>query len=192
MTLLIAGILMFTLAHLFPALAKPTRDRLASQLGDGPYQGLFALFILSSIIVIVFGWKAAQPVLLYMPLLKPGLATSALMLVAFVLFIASNLRTNVKRWIRHPQMTGTLIWSIAHLLANGDNRSIALFGSLAVWSIVEMLFCNRRDGPWQKPESVSLAKDAICVIIGAVLFAVFAYSHRWLFGVTVMPPAMGA
>ena len=187
MALLITGILMFTLAHLFPAVAKATRDRLADRLGDGPYQGLFSLVILSSIVVIVFGWKAAQPTLVYVPVVGSGLVTSGLMLLASVLFIASVMPTNLKRLLRHPQMTGTLLWSIAHLLANGDSRSVMLFGGLGIWSILEMLFCNRRDGAWQKPEPVALAKDVVFVIAGAVLFAVFAYSHRWLFGVTVIP-----
>ena len=186
MALLITGILMFTLAHLFPAVAKATRDRAANRLGDGPYQGLFSLVILSSIVVIVFGWKTAQPTLVYVPIVRSGLVTSGLMLVASVLFIASVMPTNLKRLIRHPQMTGTLLWAITHLLANGDSRSVLLFGSLGIWSILEMLLCSRRDGAWQKPDSVSLAKDIIFVTAGAVLFAVFAYSHRWLFGVNVV------
>ena len=187
MTLLVVGILMFTLVHLFPAIARPTRDHLAERLGSGAYQGLFALTILISIVVIVFGWKSAQPTLVYAPVIAPGLVTSGLMLLAFLLFIASNLPTNLKRWIRHPQMTGTLLWSVTHLLANGDSRSVILFGSLGAWSILEMLLCNRRDGPRQKPEPVALTKDVVVVIAGVALFAVFAYSHRWLFGVTVVP-----
>lgn len=191
MTLLMVGILMFTLAHLFPAAAKASRDSLSGRLGANRYQGLFALFILSSIVVIVFGWKSAQPSLVYAPVVAPGLVTSGLMLVASILFIASVMPTNLKRWIRHPQMTGTLIWSVTHLLANGDSRSIALFGCLGLWTILEMLLCSKRDGAWQKPEPVSLAKDVVFVIVGAVLFAVFAYSHRWLFGVAVVPASIG-
>ena len=192
MTILITGILMFTLGHLFPAVAKSTRDQVAERVGPGPYQGLFALFIIGSIVVIVFGWKSAQPALIYTPVVAPGLVTSGLMLVASVLFIASVMPTNLKRWIRHPQMTGTLLWSVSHLLANGDSRSVVLFGSLGIWSILEMSLCSRRDGKWQKPEPVALAKDAVFVIVGIVLFAVFAYSHRWLFGVTVVPAVSGA
>ena len=187
MTLLIVGILMFTLGHLFPAIARPARDGLAAKLGAGPYQGVFSLFILASIVVIVFGWKSAQPSLVYMPVLQPGLVTTGLMLIASILFIASVMPTNLKRVVRHPQMTGTLVWSVTHLLANGDSRSVLLFGSLGAWSILEMLLCSRRDGAWQKPEPKPLAKDVVYVIVGAVLFAVFAYFHRWLFGVTVVP-----
>jgi len=187
MSLLITGILMFTLVHLFPAAMKSSRDALANRLGPGPYQGLFAAVILGSIVVIVFGWKMAVPSLSYKPVLPAGLVTSGLMLIAFVLFVASVLPTNVKRLIRHPQMTGTLIWSVTHLLSNGDSRSIALFGGLGLWSILEIVLCNRRDGEWQKPEAVAMKQDAICVIVGTGLFAATAYFHRWLFGVTVIP-----
>lgn len=192
MALLIAGILMFTLAHLFPAVAKPSRDRLAERLGGGPYQGLFALVILGSIVVIVIGWKAAPRELVYAPVVMPGLLTSGLMFIASLLFIASVLPTNLRRLIRHPQMTGTLLWSIAHLLTNGDSRSLILFGGLGAWSVLEMLLCSRRDGQWQKPAPVARSRDVIYVIAGAVVFAVFAYSHRWLFGVTVVPASLGA
>jgi len=187
MALLIVGILLFTLVHLFPAVMKPTRDGLVEQLGAGRYQGLFALTILVSIVIIVFGWKSTAPAPVYAPVLSPGLVTSGLMLVATVLFVATVLPTNIKRLLRHPQMTGTLIWSVTHLLANGDSRSILLFGSLGLWSIAEMVLCSRRDGAWQKPERVGGTKDAVYVIIGIVLFAVFAYFHRGMFGVSVIP-----
>lgn len=185
MALLVVGVLMFTLVHLFPAIMKPRRDRLAERLGASRYQGLFALVIVASVVVIVFGWKSSVPSLVYAPVIAPGLLASGLMLVASVLFIATVLPTNLKRLVRHPQMTGTLIWSVTHLLANGDSRSIVLFGGLGLWSILEILFCNRRDGAWQKPAPVPLGKDVMYVVAGVILFAAFAYLHRGLFGVSV-------
>ena len=42
---------------------------------------------------------------------------------------------NVKRLLRHPQLTGVALWGIGHLLANGESRSIILFGGLGAWAI---------------------------------------------------------
>ena len=187
MTVLIGGPLLFTVAHLFPALMQSTRNGLAERLGASRYQGGFALIIVASIVIIVFGWKSTAPTLVYTPVLAPGLVTSGLMLVASILFIAAVLPTNIKRLIRHPQMTGTLVWSITHLLANGDSRSVVLFGSLGLWSIAEMVFCSKRDGAWRRPAPVSIGKDAIYLFLGTLLFAAFAYFHRVLFGVSVVP-----
>ena len=187
MALLTAGVLLFAVAHLFPAIMKPARDSVAQRLGASRYQGLFALVIVASIVIIVVGWKSSVPAVVYAPVIAPGILASGLMLVASILFVASVLPTNVRRWVRHPQMTATLIWSVTHLLANGDSRSILLFGGLGLWSIAEMVFCNRRDGAWQKPVPVSGAKDAVFIVVGVVLFAVFTYFHRFLFGVSVAP-----
>ena len=187
MALLIVGILLFTLAHLFPALMKSTRDGLAKRLGSSRYQGVFALIIVTSIVIIVVGWQSTTPTLVYAPVLSSGLVTFGLMLVACILFIAVVLPTNIKRLLRHPQMTGTLIWSITHLLANGDSRSVMLFGSLGLWAIAEIVLCSKRDGAWQRPAAVPITRDAIYVVIGALLFAAFAYFHRALFGVSVVP-----
>ena len=41
---------------------------------------------------------------------------------------------------------------MSHLLANGDGRSIVLFGGLGLWAVVAIVAINRRDGAWQKPE----------------------------------------
>jgi uncharacterized membrane protein len=80
-------------------------------------------------------------------------------------------------------MAATLLWSLAHLLANGDSRSIALFGGLGIWAIAEVVLCNRRDGAWEKPATVSRSLDVITLAIGAAGFALVWYFHAALFGV---------
>jgi uncharacterized membrane protein len=187
MYLLVAGVFLFAAVHLFPAALQAARDRAAERLGNNAYRGIFALVILGSIIIIVAGWKAASPTPMYAPPLDPGPITSALMFAALVLFVAAQLSTNIKRFVRHPQLTGVTLWSIAHLLANGDSRSLVLFGSLGVWAIVEMLLCNRRDGSWSRAKPVSLGADLLVLVITSVAFAALAYFHRWLFGVAVGP-----
>ena len=62
MSLLIAGLLLFTIIHLIPAASPATRAGLVEKLGDGPYRGLFSVAILASLVLIVFGWRAATPI----------------------------------------------------------------------------------------------------------------------------------
>ena len=67
MTLLIAGVALWSIAHLFPAAAPDARANLAGRFGEGPYKGLFALDIILALVLIVFGWKAATPTPIYTP-----------------------------------------------------------------------------------------------------------------------------
>ncbi len=109
------------------------------------------------------------------------------MLVSFVLFAAANAPGNIKRFIRHPMLAGMFVWGAAHLLANGDNRSVALFGGLSVWAIVSIVLISRRDGAWEKPPALPFMKDVTTVIASAALFGVVLYLHNFLFGVPVIP-----
>jgi uncharacterized membrane protein len=79
-------------------------------------------------------------------------------------------------------LTGILLWGIGHLLANGEERSVVLFGGLAAWALVEMLLINRRDGAWSRPEPAPRRNDVLLVAAGIVVYVVVAASHRWLFG----------
>ena len=147
MSLLLAGIILWFVAHSLPATAPGKRDALAAKLGELPYRGVFSLVILASLLMIVFGWKSAVPSALYVPPMGPGIVPSALVLIALILFFASQMNGTIKRVIRHPQMAGTFIWAVAHLLTNGDSRSVALFGGMAVWALFEVVMINRREGP---------------------------------------------
>ena len=187
MTLLILGVLLWTLVHLFPSLMPGARSRLISKLGEGPYKGLFALDLVIAILLMVFGWRSTQPESWYAaPLAGVNLVTSALVLAAFVLMGAANAPTNIKRYLRHPMLTGVIVWGVAHLLANGDNRSVILFGTLSAWAVVAIVAINRREGEWAKPEAVPVSKDIVLVVIGAVLTAVVAFFHEYLSGVPLI------
>jgi uncharacterized membrane protein len=183
MTMLIGGLVLFAAVHLFPAAMPQARKRMVEKLGFNAYRGLFSLVMVASLVVIVFGWKAASPTAIYTPPLQAGPITAGLVFLAFVLFAASQSRTNIRRYVRHPQMAATVLWSVAHLLANGDSRSVALFGGLGLWAVIEVLLCNRRDGAWEKPAPVARSLDVITVAIGAAGFALVWYFHPALFGV---------
>ncbi len=187
MSLLILGIVTWSFAHLFPAVFSGTRDKLENKLGEGPYRGLFSLLILGTLLLIVFGWKSAIPSALYAPPLAASPATSGLILIGFVLFVASQVPGNIKRFVRHPQMAGTLFWSVAHLLTNGDTRSVTLFGGLGIWAVLEIIMINRRAGAWERPAPAAVKVDIVSVVIGLVAFALVFYFHNRLFGVVPAP-----
>lgn len=187
MNLLVSGVLLWSLVHLFPSVMPAARGRLIAGLGDKPYRALFALTILLAMVLIVLGWRSVSLQSVYAPPLYGSIIVTLLVFVSFVLFAAANAPGNIKRLLRHPMLSGTVVWSIAHLLANGDNRSVLLFGGLGLWALISMVTINRRDGDWARPEAVAPAKDAMTVVGSVVVFAVVVYLHKIVIGVSPLP-----
>jgi uncharacterized membrane protein len=186
MTLLICGVLLWSLVHFTPSLAAPIKQSLASKLGENGYKGIFSLLTLAALLLMVFGWRSIdQPTYLYqLPLWTRHLGM-LLVLVAFILFVASSMPTRIKQVLRHPQLTGVALWAGAHLLMNGDSRSLVLFGGLGAWALLEMLFINRRDGPWVKPAVPGIGQEVKILLIGLVVFMGVLFAHPWIAGVAI-------
>jgi uncharacterized membrane protein len=179
---LVLGVSLWSVIHFIPAIAVDFRKNLIARIGENPYKGLFAVLMVLAIYLVISGWRATIPVNLYLPPLWGRHATALLVLVGFILFLAPYHASNLKRVLRHPQLTGVILWGIGHLLANGETRSIVLFGGLATWAVIEILLLNRRDGAWTKPDPVPVRKDIALVVAGCLFFTVVAFSHLWLFG----------
>jgi uncharacterized membrane protein len=184
MILLIAGLVLWTLAHLYPCIATGSRQRLRDRLGNNPYRGLFSLAIVASLIFMVMGWRHIIPEPWYNPPAWGRVAALALMLAALLLLSASNIAGNLKRWIRHPQLTGVAVWALAHLLANGENRSVLLFGVFLLWALTAQVLINRRDGAWQKPPKAAVKMDIINVVAAVGVYALLLWLHPILFNVS--------
>lgn len=186
MNLLIAGLLLWCSVHLSSAVAVNLRARLIAGMGLRPYRGCFALLIITSIVLMVCGWRAVDPALIYQPPAWGTETAYVLVLFTFILFIAAKRLTNIKRILRHPQLTGVMLWSIGHLLANGDNRSLILFAGIGLWAFLEIIFINRRAGIWIKPAPVSAHRDIITVAIGVIVYLVLLKLHPYLGGATLI------
>lgn len=181
--LLILGLLLFTGTHLVLSLAPTPVATARRSLGEGPVKGIVALLSAAGLVLIVIGWRASTPQWLYT--LPAPVSMLALLLIAagVYLFVVSNRPSAIKRVLRHPQLTGLLLWCVGHLLLNGDSRSLLLFGWLGIWAIHEILLINRRDRDWQAPAAPPLATDLITATIAAVVIAVLIGAHPWLAGV---------
>jgi len=187
MALLILGVLLWSLTHLFPALLPERRTRLFNDLGENKYKGIYSLFILAGLVLIIVGWRSITPTGVYAPPMAANLLISLLVLAAMVLFAASAIPGNIRRYVRHTQMAAVILWGVSHLLTNGSNRAIVLFGGLTLWAVLEIVLCNKRDGQWDRPAKAAMKYDAITVLAGAVVFAVLVYFHQSLFGVDAIP-----
>jgi uncharacterized membrane protein len=190
MTRLVLGVLLWSVVHLFPGLAPGLKSAVIKRVGEYPYKGIFLVFMVVALYLIISGWASMTPVEpdVLVPLYTApewgGHAAAVLVLLGFILFLAPYPPNNIKRMMRHPQLIGVVAWSVGHLLAIGTARSLVLFGGLAVWSVIEILVINRRDGAWVKPAKAPLKKDLGMVLFSVLAYLAFLYTHHLLFGGT--------
>lgn len=187
MILLLLGTALFAAVHFIPSLAPTIKAAWVDRLGENGYKGIFSLLLLAALAMIITGWRSATPVFLYHPptILYP--IALGLLLIAFTLLVISNRASRLRWLIRHPQLTAVALWGIAHLLVNGDSRSLILFAGMSLWAIGEIIAINRREGVWIKDAGVPpWYTEGITLIIVAILVAVVIAVHPWLAGVPVM------
>lgn len=139
--LLIAGLALWTGAHLLRSVAPDLRDRLQDRLGNGS-KGVMALLILASVLLMVLGYRAAPVVIVWSPPAFLTHVNNLLMLFAFYVYLQTMTKPGtafVMGNTRNPQLTGFKIWAVAHLLVNGDLASILLFLGLLGWAVAEVI-----------------------------------------------------
>ncbi len=179
MTLLIFGLLLWVVAHLFKRVAPAGRLALTNRLGEGS-KGVFALMILLSVVLMVIGYRGADGAVYWgrSPMLT-GI-NNLLVLLGFYFFAASGAKTRVTQYTRHPQLIGFSLWAVAHLLVNGDVPSFVLFGGLLLWALAEMAIISKADGPYSPPHPPPVKKEITAVVVSVVLFTVVAGIHALL------------
>lgn len=175
MTLLILGLLLWSGAHFWKRIAPDHRAKFGEK-GKGIVAGASVLAIV--LMVIGYGNAAGE---VYWSRTSPltGI-NNVLMLLAFYLFAASGKGTRLTRWVRHPQLTAVIAWAFAHLLVNGDARSVVLFGGLTLWAVAEMIVVSRAEGPRGAYHAPPIKSEVIAVVATLVLFAIVSLIHIWL------------
>ena len=64
---LMSGVALWAMMHFVPAVLPGVRSSMISTLGEKRYRGIFALAVLSALVMIVIGWRSTIPVVLYAP-----------------------------------------------------------------------------------------------------------------------------
>ena len=179
MTLLILGVLIWSVAHLFKRVAPDARAKLQDRMGDAS-RGLFAVTLLLSIVLMTIGYQNYTGTFYWG---RTGATTginNLLMVLAVYLFASSGLKTRITKVIRHPQLTAFKAWAIAHLLVNGDTASFILFGGLLAWAVAEVIIINRQtERPAPEPDYPA-SKEIKAIVGTLVVFTIIAGVHIWL------------
>lgn len=97
-------------------------------------------------------------------------------------------------WLRHPLLAALLLWSLAHLLPNGQVAHVILFGLFAGFSLLGMRLIDRRKqrqlGPeeWQRlaagPRRLAPTRAGLFRLsLGALAYAALIALHGPVIGV---------
>ena len=188
MTLLIIGLALFLGIHSVRIFLEPARLWAINTFGAASWRAVYTLISVAGLVLIVLGYKpaaaAAEPV--WVPPLGLQHVAATLLLLAFILVAAAYVPAGrMRARLKHPMTIGVMIWAAAHLLINGMEQEVVLFGSFLVWSILVYFGARRRDRQMKLAYLAGPARnDFVSIGIGTAVWLVFAfYVHEWLFGV---------
>ncbi len=166
--------------HLFKRVLPSMRVKLDDKIGSNAARGLTAVLILSSVILMIIGFRIAPSYPIYTPLPGIGWVAVSIMIFAFWLSNTGQAKGVTRAWLRHPMLLGVSLWSFAHLLVNGDIASVILFASLGLWAIIEIILINRAQGAWARPQKGTIKGEIIALVANIIGIIVIIYIHIWL------------
>ena len=170
------GLLAFSVPHLWKRLFPGSRQRWGE-----PGKGVVALLSVAGTWLAARGygaWDGAPQI--WNPAPWTRYLNNLLVVLGFYFFVASGMGVWGARVNRHPQLTGVVLWAVAHLLVNGDLASMVLFGGFLVWALAEIVLINRAVPLWVPPPGPPVGKEITAVVLALVLVAVVGYIHGWI------------
>ncbi len=196
MTLLIAGLVLWTTTHLLRSLLPELRDTLQQTFGRLT-KSIIALVILVSLLMMIHGFNNAAFISLWTVPPWAFYVNNLLMVLALYIYLTTATVPGTAFLfgsLKHPQLIGFQIWSVSHMLVNGDLAAMVFFGGLFVWAVVQWLLSSNApsvadralvDGTLVDRSSASITSAwghlGAVVVVYAVICAVHVLFGRWPF-----------
>ncbi len=183
MLLLIVGLLIWIAAHLLRSCAKDLRAAMQQKLGLGS-KIVIALIISAGLALMIIGYKSvgAGSTLLWMPPAWMTYINNVLMFGALYIYFTTATKPGtafVFGAVKNPQLIGFKIWAVAHLLVNGDLRSVVLFGGLLVWAVLQVILANKNESLVNR-SLAPISSPIVHLVLVVVIFLLIMLVHNWL------------
>jgi uncharacterized membrane protein len=220
----------FLLATHFGIASTGLRATLIGKIGEGGYRAVYSLISLAAFVWLVMAYGAAPLMPVWFPDTWMWFVPLAVMPLAFLLLVGGVSTPNptavgqekllkqelgprgVLRITRNPVMWGIGLWSLAHMVPNGDWASLLFFGTLAVLALLGSVLidaknASRHGDAWTRWTQLSSNIPFVALIQGRqdlgitireigwvrlavtlVLYMALLHGHSWLFGVSPLPP----
>jgi len=173
--------LIWTVAHLLRSYGRNFRDSLQQKLGNGS-KALMGLVILVSLALMIFGYRTADTNILW---IAPGwmvYVNNVLMVLAVYIYFTTATKPDTAflfASLKHPQLTGFKIWAVAHLLVNGELKSLVLFGGLLIWAVLQVVASKRSESLVDRAVApIASPWVHLALVTGMLVLIVFV--HSWL------------
>ena len=168
MELMIGGCIGFMFVHLAVS-GTPLRAMLINMMGENAYLGTYSVLSLVTFGLMITGYgRLDHTDFVWQPSPVTYMATRVLVLVAMIFLILGSFTKNptavksesaldneitgILKVTRHPIQWGILLFSIAHILSNGDTTSLMFFGTVIAVSFLGMLAMDNRHGAENSPK----------------------------------------
>ncbi|WP_037493110.1 NnrU family protein, partial [Sneathiella glossodoripedis] len=214
---LVTATAVFLAIHIIPS--SFMRSALVARVGTGAYLGGFSLLSAGAMIWMIFAYLDAPDGPIFWQFENSARYTAiGLMIVASVLFVSAYTSRNptaignekkvtdpaarggIVAITRHPLMWSFVLWAIAHLLNNGDLRSIIFFGGFGLLAFLGTIMIDKKRAAdlgekwtefknstsnipflavFQGRAKLSISQLWWRVIAGFVLFMAFFHLHAW-------------
>lgn len=149
---LVVGIVIWLGLHLGVS-GTLLRDRIVAETGETRFRAAFSIASIGALGLLIVGFHYARTVQLWRTPPGLGWVLVALMLPAFILFVASVATRNptavggggiarepqgIVRLTRHPMLWSFAIWGFVHVIGPGDLASVPFFGTFLVTALAGM------------------------------------------------------
>lgn len=182
MLFLILAFGLFAVLHLTTALPN-LKLAFKARFGEKSFGPSFGITSLLSLVLIVLAWRNSESLAVYEPPAWGRIANHVLTLIGFLFLGIFLFRGSFRNAVRYPMGIAVLFWAAGHLLANGDQASIILFGGMAIYAVVHILLLAR-NGEIANQE-VRQGHNLLSLLSGLALYALMAQLHGVLIGVAV-------
>ena len=190
MALFILGLVLFLGSHSIRVFADGWRSRMLERLGEKMFKGMYSVASLVGFVLLVYGFSQIRwdSPMLWSPPVAMRHVAALLMLPAMVLLVAAQVPHNaIQAKLRHPMVVSVKVWALAHLLANGKQADLILFGAFLLWAVLDFRASRQRDRlAVQSGAPIEATPNTLrVVLIGVAAWAVLLFGgHTWLFAVS--------
>jgi uncharacterized membrane protein len=182
MGLLVFGVLAFAAVHLITAVPG-WKDRLKARTGERLFGPVFGFASLATLGLVVLGWQRAPSVPVYDPPSWGWHANFGFTFLAFLCLGIFLFRGSLRNVLRYPMGLAVGFWASGHLLANGDQASLILFGGMLLYALLHVMLLSRRGFV---PSDVRGGHDLLSLVGGVALYGVMTQLHAAFIGVPIL------
>ena len=221
MAKLVFSSLLFLVTHLGIS-SSAMRPALVRRLGNTAYLALYSVISLVTFAYMIIAYNA-HPVSDYLWVPSGPLRVFAYVVVAIAfVFLIGGFATRNPTAIgqadsmaqpprgmicvtRHPFQWSVVLWSVAHIAANGDLASIVFFGTFGVLSLSGTFLIDAKKATGEHWATFSAATSNVPfaavfsgrarlsvsqlwlpAVVGLAVYALVFWGHRWVAGVTLL------